>query len=402
MKLRLLPFLLLANVTLFAQTTTESLSMGPGYGNDVYYSLTTGMVQTNARNDWHIAFTTRIVDAAVLTNTVEGVNLYIGSTNTSDWATFDTTGMSWSPLHNSDLAWEEGSFNDGATGHPDYGWGNYNNTTHNVIGSKIFVVQFPDTLYKKIMIESMKTTGDFQFKIADLDGGNEMTKTFNKADYTGNFFYYDVKQDTAFSKEPASATWDLVFTKYEAQLAPGVYYNVTGALKNIGVEASAAKGIDTNMVDWNNHPAKDTSKNIIGHDWKNYEFTPAPGGWVIADSTTYFVKADNGDLYRIIFKTWDGASTGNFTFTKTLISTIGIAENPLTELKVYPNPANNVIRFDVEEDLEIEIINLNGQVVKSSSVELNESVDVSELASGTYIVAARSATKNFVSKIIIQ
>ena len=54
MKLRLLPLLVLANVTLFAQTTVENLSMGPGYANDIYYSLENGVMQTTVRNDWHI------------------------------------------------------------------------------------------------------------------------------------------------------------------------------------------------------------------------------------------------------------------------------------------------------------------------------------------------------------
>ena len=39
--------------------------------------------------------------------------------------------------------------------------------TNNVIGTKIFVIQFPDMTYKKILIEAMKTNGDFEFKIAD-------------------------------------------------------------------------------------------------------------------------------------------------------------------------------------------------------------------------------------------
>ena len=399
MRLRLLPLLLLANVTLFAQTTVENLSMGPGYTNDLYYSLENGVVKTTARNDWHIAFTKRVVDAAILTNTVEGVNLYLGSTDVADWATFDTTGMSWSALHNSDRQWEYGSFNlGGGTSHPDYGWGNYQGSpTNGVVGSKIFVMELPDGSFRKVLIEDMKSNGDFVFKIANLDGTNEVTKTYNKMNFQGNFFYYDAIGDTAFSKEPAPADWDLVFTKYEGELAPGVYYSVTGALKNIKTKASAAKGVDTNMVDWNNHLVKDTIKNIIGYDWKSFA-----GGWVLADSTSYFVEANNGDLYKIVFKSWEGASTGNFSFAQTLISTIGLAENKLEELKVYPNPAAEAINFDVNETLEIEIVSLSGQLVRTATVEANGQLDISGINPGTYVIAARSATKNFVSKLIIQ
>lgn len=403
MKLRLLPLLVLANVTLFAQTTVENLSMGPGYANDIYYSLENGVMQTTVRNDWHIAFTKRIVDAAILTNTVEGVDLYVGSTDIADWPSFDTTGMSWTALHNSDKEWEVGSFNaPGGTNIFDFGWGDYNQTTNNVIGTKIFVMKLPDGSFRKILIENMLKTGDYNFKIANLDGSNEVTKTINKSGYPGvpfegNFFYYDVLLDTAFSKEPPASDWDLVFTKYEGELSPGVYYGVTGALKNINTKASVAKGVDTNSVDWNNYPVKDTIKNIIGYDWKSFA-----GGWVLADSTSFFVEAKNGDLYKIVFKSWDGASSGNFSFAKTLISTIGLAENNLEELKVYPNPATDAIRFDVNEKIVVEIVNFNGQVLRTATVEANGQLDISGLNPGTYVVAARSATTNFVSKLIIQ
>ena len=176
-----------------------------------------------------------------------------------------------------------------------------------------------------------------------------------------------------------------------------MYYGVTGALKNINTKASAAKGVDTNSVDWNNYLVKDTIKNIIGYDWKSFA-----GGWVLADSTSFFVEAKNGDLYKIVFKSWDGASSGNFSFAKTLISTIGLAENNLEELKVYPNPATDAIRFDVNEKIVVEIVNFNGQVLRTATVEANGQLDISGLNPGTYVVAARSATANFVSKLIIQ
>ena len=402
MKLRLLPFLVLANVSLFAQTSVENLSMGPGYVNDIYYSLENGVVQTAVRNDWHIAFTTKIVDAAILTNTSEGVNLYLASTDIADWATLDTTGMSWDPLHNSDLYWTEGSFNAGATVHPNYGWGTYNNITHNVIGTKIFVIQFPDMTYKKILIEAMKTNGDFEFKIADLDGMNEISKTLNKGDYPKqNFLYYNAQADSAFSREPDNTTWDLIFTKFESELSPGVWYPVTGALQNIGIGASEARGVDTTLSKWYDFPTSDTVKNVIGGDWKDYAFNPPPGAWTLADSLTYFVKTANEDMYRIVFKTWEGSATGNFSFAKTLTSTIGLVENSIEDLKIYPNPATDKVYINANETVNVEVISLNGQVVRSFNTIENESIDISGIKVGNYIVIARGEQKVYVSKLSI-
>ena len=403
MKLRLLPFLVLANVSLFAQTTVENLSMGPGYANDIYYSLQNGEVKTTARNDWHIAFTTKIVDAAILTNSVEGVNLFLASSDVSDWATLDTTGMSWAPLHNSDLYWSEGSFNAGATNHPNYGWGTYNNITHNVTGTKIFVIQFPDMTYKKILIESMKTNGDFDFKIANLDGTNEVSRTLNKGSYPNqNFFYYDAQADSAFSREPDNTTWDLVFTKFDSELSPGVWYPVTGALQNIGIEASEAWNVDTTQSNWYDFPTSDTVKNVIGGDWKSYAFNPPPGAWALADSLTYFVQTSNEDMYRIVFKSWEGSATGNFSFAKTLASTIGVSENAIEVLNFYPNPATDKIYIETEESLNVEIFNLNGQLIQSVEIEQSENISVSNFKTGTYIVVAKGQQNVFVSKLSIR
>ncbi len=393
-------FLMAANVILFAQTTTENLTMGAGYSNDIYYSLENGVVKTTGRTDWHIAFTTQIVSAAVITNSAAGVKLFVGSNKISDWATFDTTGMSWTPQYNTDLDWAAGSFNYSGTGHPDYGWGIYNSTTHNVIGSKIFVVQLPDTTYKKIAIDVMKTNGDFIFRIADLDGTNEMTKTFNKKDYTNvNFFYYDVIADTVFSREPDNKTWDVLFTKYDAELAPGVWYPVTGALQNMNTKASVARGIDTATADWNNYLVTDSVKNIIGHGWKSFDMSSFT--WVIEDSLSYFLESHDGNMYQIIFKDWKGASTGDFTFTTKIASAIGIGENDILSLNVYPNPAKDILRFNSEENLSVEVYNYNGSLLLAKRVETNGSLNISELKAGTYIIRAQGKKSVYLTRIIV-
>ena len=400
MKQSILTFLLAANVILFAQTTTENLTMGAGYTNDIYYSLKDGMIKTTPRTDWHIAFTTKIVDAAVVTNSAAGIKLFVGSTNISDWTSFDTTGMSWNPLYNSDLYWTEGAFNYGAAGHPDYGWGNYNSTTHIVNGNKIFVIEFPDTTYKKMVIDAMKTNGDFIFRIANIDGTGEVTKTFNKKDYTNaNFFYYDAVADTAFSREPDNTTWDLLFTKYDAELSPGVWYSVTGALQNTTTKASIARGIDTAAANWNNYIATDSVKNIIGHDWKDFDLTNFV--WVIEDSLSYFVESHDGNMYQVIFTDWKGASSGDFTFTTKIVSAIGIGENAMEELNIYPNPATDIIRFKSEENLSVEIYNYNGTLVLRNTVNLNGSLNISKLKAGTYIIKAEGKSKVFMGKILI-
>ena len=401
MKLKLLAFLVLANVALIAQNKTENLSMGSGYSNDLYYSLDSGLVKSEPRNNWHIAFTTKIVDASILINDVSGTTLYLGSTDTTDWSSLDTTGNSWLPLYNSEEVWEEGAFNDGAAGHPDYGWGTYNSVTHNVSGTKIFVIKVNDSTYKKMIIDNMKTNGDFEFRIANLDGTNMLTKVLNKKTFSDiNFMYYNVLTDSLFSREPNKTSWDFVFTKYNAVQPNGAWYPVTGVKQNSLVKSSRARGVDTTMVDYNNYPISDTAINIIGFDWKEFDMNSF--SWVIEDSLSYFTESKVGNLYKVVFKTWSGSTTGDFSFSTALISAISVPEISKINMVVYPNPAQDFVQIKSNLNLDIEIYNLSGSVVKTTKISGNGKLNIADLSSGTYILRAVSAKGIYQSKLIIQ
>jgi len=59
--------------------------------------------------------------------------------------------------------------------------------------------------------------------------------------------------------------------------------------------------------------------------------------------------------------------------------------------------ANNII-FNAKAD--VQIVNMNGQVVKSASVSENTSLDVSSLPKGTYVVTGVVNGKSSSQKII--
>jgi hypothetical protein len=54
----------------------DTLVMGSGYANDVYYSLKNKNSQFAARNNWDIGFKTDVMSVAVLTNGTMGIQLY--------------------------------------------------------------------------------------------------------------------------------------------------------------------------------------------------------------------------------------------------------------------------------------------------------------------------------------
>jgi hypothetical protein len=400
MKKQLLFLFLVANLALVAQTT-ETVTMGAGYANDVYYSFANGVEKTVARNNWHIAFTTQIVDAAIWINDGLGVELYQVSTDTTDFGSIDTTGMMGSALHNSPAVWEEGAFNDGAAGHPDYGWGIYNNITHNVAGTKVYVMKLENGAFKQIMIRSMLTNGEFTFRIADLDGSNEVVRTVNKNNYSSkNFFYYDAINDLIIDREPDAASWDMLFTRYMEEIVPGVYYPVSGVYINKDVMAAKAEGVDTNTVDWNNYPRTD-SITIIGSNWKS--FNNGTFQWNMTDSLAYFVEALDSQLYKLIFKDFGGSSTGDITFSKSVASAIGVEESELANTLIYPQPATDFLTVLVANETEVEIYAMTGALVSQMSINSGENrIPVSELNPGVYILSLKSNGESTATRIVIQ
>ena len=142
------------------------------------------------------------------------VELYL--TNSTDFATVDSTAMT--RIYNEDISWSEGAFNhvkieeDPA----DYGWGTYDFTSHQVNGSRIYIIKLRNGDFKKIEIQSL-ISGIYTFRYANLDGSNEETHTIDKADYDGKTLaYFSIENGTAQDLEPVQ--WDLVFTRYQTVL----------------------------------------------------------------------------------------------------------------------------------------------------------------------------------------
>lgn len=70
------------------------------------------------------------------------------------------------------------------------------------------------------------------------------------------------------------------------------------------------------------------------------------------------------------------------------------------EIKLYPNPTSGVVSFSSKLD-ELEIISLSGRtMIKTLNVNLSQSVDVSVLESGIYIVKMKVGEESFTQKLI--
>ncbi|NOX84573.1 MAG: hypothetical protein GXO86_01190, partial [Chlorobi bacterium] len=291
----LIIILLFTETVAFGQSTPtrDSLSMGGGYANDIFYSLENGEVSAVPRNTWDIAFYTARFSSGILLNEGAGDMLFTyPKGDTADWASIDTAGLStWGPMYNSPTLWEDGAFGAHALGHPDYGWGIYNPVNHNLYGDSLFIIQIPGKGYKKLWIIKKKSVDNiYVFRYADLDGSNEQYVELDVNPYTDKrFIYYSITNNEVVDREPLAADWDILFTKYidsvpnnEGSFSP---YLVTGATLNVDIKANNFYPVTEDFNDWLSKPM-DSAKNTIGYDWKEFDMNSF--SWTVKDSNYYF------------------------------------------------------------------------------------------------------------------
>ncbi len=67
---------------------------------------------------------------------------------------------------------------------------------------------------------------------------------------------------------------------------------------------------------------------------------------------------------------------------------MNIDENEASKLKLYPNPANNILHFEQAQNIKsVEILSMNGQLTSSKKIDSNKGeISVAELPKGTYIL----------------
>ena len=350
---------------------TVQISMGNNYSNQVFYSMQNGEIKNISNDNWDLAFTTDQYASTIRTNDGKGVELYtyhLG--DTSDWQNINVSIMNnlSQAMYNSEISWYDGAFENNSSGHPDYGWGIYNMINHNVTGDSLYIIKTINGNWKKIWIQELTTAGEYVFKFANLDGTNEITQSILKTNYTNkNFIYFSIDQNTITDREPISSEWDITFTKYISPVQ-NMPYPVTGVLTNNNIEVAKATGITDPFTyfDYSNHNFNQEI-NSIGYDWKSYQ-----GSYVVDANRCYFIKDKNENIWRLIFNSFDGMSTGNIEFNAELIfNTNSVNINKTNSLNVFPNPTtqNTNLIFDFEEESFLNIYDVFGVKVYSKKID---------------------------------
>jgi len=412
-KTLLFAFTVLISMGLLAQVQKEVVT-GPGYVNDVYYSLENGTDTTVQRDNWDIGFFAHYYSAGIIANNGSGVQLYTYSEgDIDDWATLDTTGMVWTPMYNSLETFEEGAFNANALEHPDYGWGIINMSSYNISGDSLFLIKTISGAWKKLaIIQKAAVQNTWEFKYANLDGTEEKIDTLNAGDYIEDYFiHYSIDSMKIQDREPAKDDWDMLFTKYWDNTIP---YSVTGVLINddhVLAQEVRESGMNQATQEGFVDTAFTANISIIGSDWKRFDMDLM--SYVLADTVVYYLKTVGGvnnSYYKIYFTGFTGGSFGEqgvYTFMQEKLIPVSAKDNEIMNLlQVYPNPAANRINvvFDLVGRSDIDIIDMTGRLVHRTRYDAsgftNLSLDVSSLNPGVFFIRVSAEGESNVLRFI--
>ena len=402
--------LLFISLNLFSQN--QSISLLPSYTNQSFYSLENGEVANLNNTDWDLAFSTATMSSSIRINAGMGTELYsypLG--DTTDWNTFNSSNLSnWLPIYNSDTNWFVGAFDKNSTSMFDMGWGMYSMITHHVTGDSLYAIKTVGGDWKKLWIQKL-ANDEYTFKYANLDGTNEINTSVSKLNYSDkNFIYYSLDQNSVLDREPNSIDWDITFTKYITPVQ-GMPYGVTGVMSNDGVQVAQVDNLpDPNSYsDYSQH-SMSTEINTIGYDWKSFDMSTF--SYSVEPYRCYFVKDLQDKVWRIIFTSFEGSSTGNIDFnTQEMTSSTSISElqSDISTFEIYPNPItdnNLTIVFDNSfYETQLEIFTVTGKQVFDKNINgagfQAKSLSLPNLDKGLYIVSISSRGNSIQKKLLI-
>jgi len=413
-----------------AQTvTTDTVIMGAGYANQVFYSLQSGAKTANPMGSWHIAHTSNTRDNCIRANHAAGVNVYAyPKGDNSAYANFDTTGWhSWPTFMNDIHKHELGAFNQQLNkNNPwDFSWGVYDAGSHTVKGDSLYLITLSSggkvVAFIKFMPIAQYPNGDFSFRY-DFVGGTkdfaviDTIKQSQAKNGTYKYFHFTNKQVTL---EPTNGIWDLNFTRYYEPTFNGtsyVPYLVVGVESRVG-----AKIAKIEMVTWDDmvkspltyhNQALDTTGGEgyrvdltrIGSKWKVFNGS----SYDMVQDLNYLVQSSDSNVYGLQFTGFVGSSMGRIILNrsalvaKTTSSTKNIAQN---HVSIFPVPAQNQLYIRPNENTKVEAItlrSLDGRSIRTASNIFTENVaqlNIGDLSAGQYIVEVK--TSNGVQSQII-
>ena len=146
------------------------------------------------------------------------------------------------------------------------------------------------------------------------------------------------------------------------------------------------------------------------YSWSSTDLTNLVQTWVDNFNSNYGLILIADDTIPCSARKFGSGESNNppilhveFECYDSLGCVLDIAPIAMPQLAVYPNPANQELNIIAENGNQIEFYNLQGQLVLSQPFNQNEeTLDVSNLDNGTYVLRVMTATGITSREIIIQ
>ncbi|MFN0032486.1 MAG: T9SS type A sorting domain-containing protein [Flavobacteriales bacterium] len=126
------------------------------------------------------------------------------------------------------------------------------------------------------------------------------------------------------------------------------------------------------------------------------------GGCEKGDTYASTAQVDDliaGNVYYIQVDGWEGAS-GDFEIQVTDVSQVAV--NSLSDIEVYPNPADDVIYFNaIVSGMQATLKDVAGTTHRSMMLKQGDSIQVKGLAAGIYLLQLQSMGHTTVQKIVV-
>lgn len=423
MKKQLLTALLIGTaVAGNAQAVNDTVVLGAGYANQVWYSLANDEQGSSAKDNWDIGFDVVNIMSSLHVNTHGGAKLWIypKGDKTVFGATLDTNGLgTWAERFNSPTSWEAGAM--GAYVNPndpfDVDWGTYDINTHVISGDSVYIIKLVNDDFKQLFIEKL-ASGTFHFKFADLDGSNVVAEQVSKSSFTDKSLgYYSIVNKTTVNREPNIDKWELSFMQY-GDLSGSTMMRVTGVLhnrdRNIQVAQTAPLADAATNVNWQAQTFQ-PDINTIGYDWKTFDMNTFK--YTTNDSIVYFISIEKEnvghDIWKLRFTDFASAD-GSFAFSKQRLQTASVKDvnGGITSLALYPNPVNGGdvhVAYNVpagSKALALTVTDITGKVVLAQQLDNNSglhayTIPSNTLRSGMYIVSVSSVGGRVQQKLVV-
>ena len=228
----------------------------------------------------------------------------------------------------------------------------------------------------------VQDTNKLVINVSSVNGGDDEYQDNNSLNY--EFYRADVVEEAYLiiylDSHPEETSWKLMKSSGDVVQEGGPYSG--GGQKIIPLEFS-------------------------GSDCYTLEMNDA-GGDGFTGSGFYIVAYGNNDV------SFEGKDFTDKDINEISYDIVGIDENmsSVSAFKLYPNPADNVVNVSFllndKKDVTVEIINMQGKVVKKldkgllSSGEVNVNINIEDLNSGVYLLKVDAGGEIMVDKMTVK